>query len=93
MINVTINTITLGTSPYHIWVCDDCYGTCQYVDTITTTPYVFTLPEIYETYPKYVIKLIDNNGCIYCDILSVLLLQSQDGVFFETQDGEEFEFQ
>jgi hypothetical protein len=67
MIVATINTIVSGVSPYNVWVCDECYGTCQYIGTITTTPYSFTLPESYETYSTYVIKITDNNGCVYCD--------------------------
>ena len=51
-IDITINNIS-GASPYDVWVCDDCTtaGTCQYIDTITTVPYSFTLPTIFETYP------------------------------------------
>ena len=93
MINVTINTINLGTSPYHIWVCDTCYGTCQYIDTITTIPYSFILPETYETYETYTIKLIDDNNCTYCETLSVSDKLFQDGLIFEFQDGEEYKFQ
>lgn len=93
MINVTINTITLGTSPYHIWVCDTCYGTCQYIDTITTTPYSFILPEIYETYETYTIKIIDENNCVYCEIPADQNKLFQDGDPFEFQDGDVFEFQ
>lgn len=93
MIIATINTISLGTSPYHVWVCDECHGTCQYIDTITSAPYSFTLPTAYETYPSYVIKLIDHNGCVYCDTLSVLLLQDQDGDITEFQEGGDFNLQ
>jgi len=70
MIIATINTISSGTSPYNVWVCDECYGTCQYIDTITSAPYSFTLPTTYETYVTYVIKLIDYNGCVYCDTIT-----------------------
>jgi hypothetical protein len=92
-IQVTINSITSGTSPYNVWVCDTCFGTCQYIDTITTLPYNFSLPSVYETYSSYVIKIIDNNGCIYCETASVLGKQFEDGDYFEFMDGEEFDFQ
>ena len=78
MLTVTINTITSGTSPFDIWVCDTCYGTCQYIDTITTTPYSFTLPAVYETYLSYVVKLIDDNGCVYCDTVYYKQFQNSD---------------
>jgi hypothetical protein len=92
MILVTINTITSGTSPFDIWVCDTCYGTCQYIDTITSAPYTFTLPPVYETYTNYVVKLIDNNGCVYCDIGSIYK-QFQNSDLFEFMDGTPYEFQ
>jgi hypothetical protein len=69
MITVSINTITSGTSPYNVWVCDTCFGTCQYIDTINTTPYSFTLPTTFESYQSYVVKLIDLNGCVFCETI------------------------
>jgi hypothetical protein len=90
---VTINSITSGTSPYNIWICDTCFGTCTYLDTITTTPYSFTLPSVYETYPTYVIKLIDGNGCVYCETASASYKQFEDGDYFDFQDGDDFQFQ
>ena len=91
---VTVNTISGGSSPYDIWVCDGCgtSGTCQYVATITTLPYSFTLPVMFETYSSYVVKLIDNNGCEYCDS-NCGYKQFQDGDCFEFMDGTPYEFQ
>jgi len=91
---VTINTITSGASPYDVWVCDDCTtaGTCQYINTITTVPYSFTLPTIFETYPTYVIKIIDNNGCIYCSD-QCFSKQFQNGDCMEFMDGVYYDFQ
>ncbi len=87
---VTINSVTSGTSPYDIWVCDTCYGTCQYINTTLTVPYSFSLPTVYETYPSYTIKIIDDNGCVYClDTYK----QFQDSVLFEFMDGIPYEFQ
>lgn len=90
---VTISSVVSGASPYDIWICDTCLGTCIYQTTITTTPYTFTLPELYETYPSYVIKLIDDNGCTYCETASVTYKQFETGEYFEFQGGEEFQFQ
>jgi len=90
---ITINTITSGTSPYDIWVCDSCNGTCVYIDTTNTIPYTFTLPAVYETYPSYVVKLIDNNNCVYCETASASYKQFEDGDYFEFQDGDDFQFQ
>jgi hypothetical protein len=91
---VTINTISSGTQPYNIWVCDTCYGTCQYINTISasTLPYSFTLPTIYESYPAYVVKIIDNNGCVYCGNFSSFK-QFEDGIVFNFMDGNVYEFE
>lgn len=89
---VTINSVTSGTSPYDIWVCDTCYGTCQYIDTTPTIPYSFILPSIYETYPTYVVKVIDDNGCVYCDTESYYK-QFQNSELFEFMDGSPYDFQ
>ena len=95
MVNiVTINSITSGTSPFDIWVCDECYGTCQYIDTFSTgsLPYNFILPSIYETYPSYVVKIIDNNGCVFC-YESSIFKQFQDGDLFNFMSGDPYEFE
>jgi hypothetical protein len=89
---VTINSVTSGTSPYDIWVCDTCYGTCQYINTTSTIPYTFTLPAIYETYGSYVVKIIDDNGCVYCDN-EIFYKQFQNSDLFEFMDGVPYEFQ
>lgn len=89
---VTINSITSGTSPYDIWVCDTCYGTCQYIDTTSTLPYSFILPSVFETYATYVVKIIDDNKCVYCDSFSHYK-QYEDETIFEFMDGIPYEFQ
>jgi hypothetical protein len=91
---LTIDSISSGTQPYDVWVCDTCYGTCQYINTISasTLPYSFTLPTIYESYISYVVKIIDKNGCVYCDAPSKYK-QFQDDIIFDFMDGTPFEFQ
>ena len=89
---VTINSVTSGTSPYDVWVCDTCFGTCQYINTFTTLPYSFTLPSVYETYPSYVVKIIDANGCVYCDAFSHYK-QFEDEILFEFMDNIPYEFE
>lgn len=92
-LEITINSVTSGTSPYDIWVCDTCNGTCVYIYTTNTIPYTFTLPAVYETYPTYVVKLIDDNGCVFCETASSLYKQFEDGEYFEFQGGDEYQFQ
>ena len=91
---VTINSISAGTEPYDIWVCDTCFGTCQYVNTVSasTLPYSFTLPAVFETYPSYVVKIIDDNDCTYCDNFSSYKI-FEDSELFEFMDNTIYEFQ
>ncbi len=67
-IDITVNSIISGTSPYNVWVCDSCDlgATCQYIDSFSTSAYTFTLPTAYESIPNYVVKVIDSNNCSYC---------------------------
>jgi len=67
-IDITVNSLISGTSPYNVWVCDSCNlgATCQYIDTFSTSAYTFTLPTAYESIPNYVVKVIDANNCSYC---------------------------
>ena len=90
---ITLNSTT-GTLPLDIWICDSCSGTstCIYADTATSLPFSFILPALYETYPTYSIKLIDNNGCEYCDNYSSFYL-FMNGESYEFMDGLPYEFQ
>jgi hypothetical protein len=94
---ITLNTIVSGTSPFDIWVCDSCSvgATCQYIGTFTSgeLPYTFSVPEVFDTFPIYYIKIIDDNGCEFCDGISSIYKQFQDDELFEFMDGEEYEFQ
>ncbi len=63
-------TATTGTLPLNLWLCDSsgATATCVYYDTITTLPYDFILPNVYETYPSYALKFIDANLCVYYEL-------------------------
>ena len=62
-IQVTINSIT-GQSPYDVYICQTGGTGCFYMTTIATAPYIFDIPTPYDTSSSYMLKLIDNNGCI-----------------------------
>jgi hypothetical protein len=61
-IQVTINSIT-GNSPFDIYICQSNGTNCFYISTILTTPYIFDIPEPYNTATSYMVKVIDNNNC------------------------------
>jgi hypothetical protein len=95
-IQITINSVTSGLSPYNVYVCDQCFGgTCQYIDTFSDAilPFSFNLPTSFETYTSYVVKLEDSNGCVYCETSASSAKQFQDGEYFEFMDGEEYLFE
>jgi hypothetical protein len=62
-VQVTINSIT-GQSPYDVYICQTGGTGCFYMTTITNAPYVFNIPTPYDTSSSYMLKLIDENGCI-----------------------------
>lgn len=94
---VNITTIISGTSPYDIWICDKCdtTGTCQYINTFTNAqlPFSFTLPAVYETYPSFVIKIIDDNKCEYCYDTALVFKEFMNGDEFDFMNDQRYEFQ
>jgi hypothetical protein len=70
-VQVTINSI-IGLSPYDIYICQSNGSGCFYVTTITTTPYVFDIPSPYDTSSSYMLKVVDDNGCIISGVSNVL---------------------
>lgn len=62
-VDVTINNIT-GQTPFDIYICDSGATTCIYVNTISSTPYIFTIPSSFSNLESYGLKIVDNNNCI-----------------------------
>ena len=70
-IQVTINDIT-GATPYDIYICQGDGTGCFYMATIPTVPYVFDIPSPYDSSTQYMLKVIDNNGCVITGIEDVV---------------------
>jgi len=83
--SVTINYIS-GTSPFDIYICNDPISTCVYIDTITTTPYTFTIPSLLESLSSYNLKIVDDNNC------QVILNLFDCGEIKQFEDLENFYF-
>jgi hypothetical protein len=66
-IQVTISSVT-GQSPYDIYICQTGGTGCFYMATISSVPYVFDIPAPYNTSSAYMLKVIDNNGCVIIGI-------------------------
>ena len=69
-VQVTINGIT-GQSPYDVYVCQPNGSGCFYINTITSTPYVFDIPEPYNMGLAYMLKVVDAQNCIISGVTSV----------------------
>lgn len=69
-VQVTINSIT-GQSPYDVYICQSNGTGCFYISTITSLPYVFDIPEPYNTSTSYQLKVIDSNNCVITGIGNV----------------------
>jgi hypothetical protein len=69
-VQVTITNIT-GSSPYDIFVCQPNGSSCFYITTTSTIPYVFNIPEPYNTSSSYMLKIIDNQNCIISGVTLV----------------------
>jgi hypothetical protein len=70
-VQVTINSIT-GTSPFDIYICQVGGTGCFYMATISTLPYTFNIPSPYNTSSAYMLKIIDDKGCIITGIDDVV---------------------
>ena len=70
-IQVTINSIT-GQSPYDIYICQPSGEGCFYITRTSTIPYVFDIPEPYDTSTSYMLKVVDANNCIITGVEIVI---------------------
>jgi hypothetical protein len=69
-IDITINNIS-GSSPYDVYLCDNPITVCIYIDTISSFPYLFEVPNIMSNNNDFNLKIVDNNGCISYQYLIV----------------------
>lgn len=69
---ITISNIT-GAAPFNVYICDNTYTTCIYIDTIYyfDLPYSFLVPNILVSQVDVGIKLIDANNCIIDTLLII----------------------
>lgn len=69
-VRVYINAQTGGTQPYDIYVCQPDNTSCFFMRTINDSdiPYEFDIPVPYDNSSAYLVKLIDNRGCILSGI-------------------------
>jgi hypothetical protein len=75
--NILINDIS-GASPFNLYLCDPSNITCIYIDTIPSSslPYEFVVPVIMETQSSFNLKVVDNNGCIFYQNLTAIVVSS-----------------
>jgi hypothetical protein len=66
---VTITSVTANT-PVEIYYCNSTSGSCVYVQTVSTFPYTFNVPDPYDLM-DFVIKIVDTQGCIDGDVVYI----------------------
>lgn len=69
-IQVTISDIT-GQTPYDIYICQSGGTGCFYMATISFVPYIFDIPAPYDNLSSYMLKIIDNKGCVITGVQPV----------------------
>lgn len=69
---ITITNIT-GAAPYDVYLCDNTYGGCIYIDTIFgfDIPYSFLVPTAFSALTQFGVKVVDYNKCIIEELISV----------------------
>lgn len=71
-VKVTINDIT-GQTPYNVYICQNTGAGCFYISTITdgNLPYIFDIPQPYDTALSYMLKVVDANNCIISGVTTI----------------------
>jgi hypothetical protein len=61
---ITINSIT-GSQPYDVWICDDNYNGCVYIQRVGNIdiPFTFIVPTPFSSLIEVGIKVYDSNNC------------------------------
>jgi hypothetical protein len=69
---ITITNIT-GAAPYDVYICDNTYGSCIYIDTIYgfDLPYSFLVPYTFLSFTDVGVKIIDSNNCTIQDLINI----------------------
>ena len=69
---ITIVTLT-GSAPYDIYLCDNTYNNCMYIDTINgyDLPHSFLVPYTFLGFTEVGVKVIDNNNCTIKGTISI----------------------
>ena len=60
-------TSIIGVAPYSIYVCQVDGSNCIYINTTSSVPYSFVIPESYDISNGFTLKVVDSNGCQIVD--------------------------
>ena len=61
-VQVTINDAS-GSTPFYLYICDTGFTTCFYATSFTSTPFVYEIPEPWDTMNSFCVKIIGSDGC------------------------------
>ena len=69
---VTITSLN-GMGPYIVYLCDNTYSGCVYIDSINNSsiPYSFLVPTLFASLPQVGVKVVDSNGCVVQNTVNI----------------------
>lgn len=69
---ITITSLN-GTEPYDIYLCNNSYGGCIYINTImdADVPYTFTVPSPFVSSSSVGVKAVDYHNCEIKNIVNI----------------------
>jgi len=59
---VNINSLS-GQSPFNVYLCDNPITSCVYIDTVTSAPFSFGIPDIFNGQTTFNLKITTGSGC------------------------------
>jgi hypothetical protein len=71
MAKTVIITYLNGTQPYDVYLCDNPVTVCVYIDTITSAPYTFIVPDVLQSQDDFTCRVVDSNGCTNNTVLTI----------------------
>jgi hypothetical protein len=92
--SIDISNIVGGTAPITFYACDENGNNCT---LLGTSPGVYILPTLLQTATIFMVKSVDNSGCIYFKIIScapeeTYYILTELGDLLTTEDGDTLEF-
>jgi hypothetical protein len=91
--SIDISNIVGGTAPITFYACDENGNNCT---LLGTSPGVYILPTLLQSATTFMVKSIDNTGCIYFKLITcgeeTYIILTELGEFLTSENGDILEF-